>query len=46
MRLRWVFAWYDLWMGFYWDRKKRRLYVLPVPTLGFYVELKRRFRRS
>ena len=29
-----VFAWYDAWVGFYWDREKRWLYVLPIPFLG------------
>lgn len=27
------FAWYDLWVGAYWDRKQRTLYVCPLPTL-------------
>lgn len=27
------FAWYDLWIGAYWDRKARVLYVCPLPTL-------------
>ena len=34
MRIRPLFAWYDLWVGFYWDRRKSALYVLPLPTLG------------
>jgi hypothetical protein len=38
MKLRPVFAWYDLWIGAFWDRRKRRLYVLPLPMIGFYVE--------
>lgn len=38
MRLRPMFAWYDLWVGVFWDRKKRRLYVFPLPCVGFYVE--------
>jgi hypothetical protein len=38
MKITPLFAWYDLWVGVYWDRKTRRLYVLPVPMLGFVVE--------
>jgi hypothetical protein len=33
-----VFAWFDLWVGFYVDRHKRRLYVLPLPCVGFYIQ--------
>lgn len=28
-----AFAWYDLWVGAYWDCKRRVLYVCPLPTL-------------
>lgn len=38
MRIRPVFAWYDLWVGAYWDRRCRKLYVLPLPCIGFWVE--------
>lgn len=38
MRIRPVFAWYDLWIGAFWDAKKRRLYILPLPCVGFYLE--------
>lgn len=34
-----LFAWYDMWMGVYWDRKSRRLYVMPLPCIGFVVEV-------
>jgi hypothetical protein len=33
--IRPVFAWYDLWIGAYWDRESRRLFLLPVPCFGF-----------
>ena len=36
-RLRVVFAWYDLWIGFYLDRKGRALYFFPVPMIGFEI---------
>lgn len=38
MRIKPIFAWYDCWVGAYYDRSKRRLYVFPLPMLGFYVE--------
>jgi hypothetical protein len=31
VKLRW--RWYDLWVGAYWDRKERALYVCPLPTV-------------
>jgi hypothetical protein len=27
------FAWYDLWIGFFIDTKKRKLYFCLIPTL-------------
>lgn len=27
------FAWYDMWVGAYWDANTRRLYVCPLPCL-------------
>lgn len=37
-RFRPIFAWYDLWVGAYYDRKTKRLYVFPVPCLGLVIE--------
>ncbi len=34
MRARLIFAWYDLWIGAYWDRRQRALYILPLPCVG------------
>lgn len=41
MRVRPIFAWYDLWVGAFYDREKRRLYVLPLPCLGIVIDLPR-----
>lgn len=34
MMIRPLFAWYDLWIGAYWDRRTRTLYLLPLPCVG------------
>lgn len=37
VRVRFLFAWYDFWVGFYWDRKTSSLYFLPVPMCGIVI---------
>jgi hypothetical protein len=36
------FCWYDLWVGAYWDAKKRTLYVCPLPTLAIVIQFRRK----
>lgn len=36
-RVRPMFAWYDLWIGVFVDRKARQIYVFPLPCLGFQI---------
>lgn len=33
-----IFAWYDLWVGIFWDSRKRKLYILPLPCVGVVIE--------
>jgi hypothetical protein len=35
-----LFATYDAWTGWFWDSKKGRLYVFPIPMFGFYFDFK------
>lgn len=46
MTVRFIFAWYDLWVGAYYDRKSRSLYLLPVPTLGIVITFPRKRKES
>ena len=38
-RVGFVAAWYDFWVGIFWDSRKRKLYILPVPCVGVVIEL-------
>ena len=40
MKVSAFFRWFDLWVGAYWDRKARALYVCPLPMLGIKIQLK------
>lgn len=42
MRIKPIFAWYDLWVGAYWDRQARKLYLLPIPCCGIVFDFGRR----
>lgn len=33
-----IFAWYDIWVGVFIDRAKRRIYVFPVPMFGVVIQ--------
>ncbi len=35
IRCKVKFAWYDLWVGAYWDRTNKVLYVCPLPCCLF-----------
>lgn len=37
-KFRPIFAWYDLWVGAYIDRKNRKVYIFPVPCVGLVIE--------
>ena len=38
MRLRLFFAWYDLWIGGYWNAENRILYLCLLPCVVIAVE--------
>lgn len=38
-RISFFFAWYDMWLGLYWDREKRYLYIMPLPMIGIKLQI-------
>jgi len=38
VKVRPIFAWFDLWVGIFIDRPKRRIYVFPLPCIGIVIE--------
>lgn len=40
MKIKFLFAWYDFWIGLFWDSKKKWLYILPIPCFGIILKFK------
>lgn len=36
-RIKFIFAWYDLWIGLFFSTKKKLIYIFPIPCLGIIV---------
>ena len=32
-----VVKWFDIWVGFFWDTKSKKLYYFPFPMIGLVV---------
>jgi hypothetical protein len=38
-RVKFIFAWYDFWIGLFWDSKRNALYILPLPMFGVRITI-------
>ncbi len=41
MKVSFLFAWYDLWIGAYWDRKNKWLYLM-IPMVGIILKFNKK----
>ena len=39
MKIKIIFAWYDFWIGLFYDQKKKWLYIFPMPMIGILIKL-------
>lgn len=46
MKIEFLFKWYDLWIGIFYDKKKNWIYFLPLPTIGIILKLPENWRIS
>lgn len=38
MRIKIIFKWYDLWIGLFIDKPKKRLYIFLIPMIGIQID--------
>ena len=40
MKISLIFKWFDFWIGIFYDRHKKWIYIFPVPMCGILIKLK------
>jgi len=44
MKIKFFIAWYDFWVGWFWDRKKCALYICLLPCCVIQIDFKRQLK--
>lgn len=39
--IKFIFKWYDLWIGVFIDKEKELVYILPIPCIGIVWDARR-----
>jgi hypothetical protein len=39
MKITPIFAWYDFWIGLFYNKNKKCLYIFPIPMFGIKIQL-------
>jgi hypothetical protein len=37
-----IIAWYDFWVGWYYDTKGKKLYIMFLPMIGIVINMRRK----
>jgi len=37
-KISFILKWYDGWIGYFWDKKKRYLYIFLIPFFGIVIK--------
>jgi hypothetical protein len=40
LKIKIIFAWYDFWIGLFYDKNKKILYIFLIPMIGLKIERK------
>jgi len=40
MKIEFIFKWYDFWVGIFYDKNKKWIYILPIPMIGIIIKIK------
>jgi hypothetical protein len=42
VKIQFIFAWFDFWIGIFYDQKKKWIYLFLFPMCGIIIKLKKK----